>query len=93
MLKDLNTQYFYTYMGSLTTPNCNENVHWIVFQKPLQVPPNPASNLFKLKNINKLPILGNFRKIQNLNSRTIRFSKELFCHDQEYDDCNSFKNK
>ncbi|XP_034486973.1 carbonic anhydrase 6-like [Drosophila innubila] len=93
MLKDLNTQYFYTYMGSLTTPNCNENVHWIVFQKPIRVPPNPTFKLFQLKNIKKLPILYNFRKIQNLNSRTIRFSLELFCHDQQSEECSSLKIK
>ena len=30
---------YYTYKGSLTTPNCYESVRWIVFKKPINVTP------------------------------------------------------
>ena len=33
------TEYFH-YEGSLTTPLCNEAVHWIVYQKPIEVSAN-----------------------------------------------------
>lgn len=32
-----NRSKFYTYEGSLTTPDCNENVGWIVFEEPILI--------------------------------------------------------
>lgn len=28
---------YYRYMGSLTTPHCNEDVEWTLFEKPIQL--------------------------------------------------------
>lgn len=32
-----NTETYYTYKGSLTTPPCNEAVTWIIFSTPVQI--------------------------------------------------------
>ena len=52
----------YRYHGSLTTPPCSENVHWIVLQKPVEV-----SNLQLQTFAEVFPM--NARPIQSLNRR------------------------
>ncbi|KST61924.1 carbonic anhydrase [Mastigocoleus testarum] len=56
---DLNS---YRYHGSLTTPPCSENVHWIVLQKPVEV-----SNLQVQTFAELFPM--NARPVQSLNRR------------------------
>merc|ERR1712154_447136 len=41
---------YYTYQGSLTTPNCDSNVDWIVLKKPLKI---STSQLLQLVNLQK----------------------------------------
>jgi len=38
MPKDLNS--YYSYHGSLTTPPCKEEVHWIVFNQTVELSAN-----------------------------------------------------
>ena len=52
----------YRYHGSLTTPPCSENVHWIVLQKPVEV-----SNLQMQTFAELFPM--NARPVQSLNRR------------------------
>lgn len=52
----------YRYHGSLTTPPCSENVHWIVLQKPVEI-----SNLQVQTFAELFPM--NARPVQSLNRR------------------------
>lgn len=37
LIKDVDLSKYYRYMGSLTTPKCNEAVVWTLFHEPIQV--------------------------------------------------------
>lgn len=55
---------YYRYEGSLTTPPCTENVHWIVLQAGLEASKSQISKF--------LAIFGeNARPVQPLNGRTV----------------------
>ncbi|KAF7655332.1 hypothetical protein LDENG_00057670 [Lucifuga dentata] len=57
---------FYRYMGSLTTPTCNEAVIWTIFQEPIKVGKN-LSQLFPMKT----GVSNVFRPVQALNGRHV----------------------
>jgi carbonic anhydrase len=64
---------YYAYLGSLTTPNCNEVVNWFVFKNPLNFS-KAQKDLFNgyFKNNSKFAKgNGNNRLPQPLNGRTI----------------------
>lgn len=61
-----NSREYYTYIGSLTTPPCTENVTWFVFKEPITISVNQVKQLQKL-----LPI-NNYRDEQAINGRTIK---------------------
>lgn len=71
LLGDLNTRDFYTYRGSLTTPQCNEAVIWTVFAQPLPIPISDMSKLWELQDSDGNEILNNFRIIQPRNNRPV----------------------
>lgn len=56
---------YYTYMGSLTTPPCSEDVLWMVFRQPLQVSPQQISIFSRL-------YANNARPVQPANGRLIK---------------------
>jgi len=56
---------FYSYMGSLTTPPCTENVNWIIFKRPVIL---SVEEVIKLKDA--MP-LNNYRGEQPLNDRFV----------------------
>lgn len=56
--------HYYTYMGSLTTPPCSEEVRWIVMKTPVEV---SASQVAMFAAI----FQGNARPVQQLNGRPI----------------------
>lgn len=56
---------YYTYMGSLTTPPCTEDVLWMVFREPLQVSPQQIAIFSRL-------YPSNARPVQPTNGRLIK---------------------
>lgn len=79
LLGDLNTSDFYTYKGSLTTPECNEAVTWTVFAQPLPISLSDISKLWILQDSNGNLIRNNYRTLQARNSRPVfyRTNKDL----------------
>jgi len=70
-----NTDMFYRYNGSLTTPTCDEIVIWTVFKDPVGISRSQLGEFHKLfeeasKDTTK-KLKNNFRPEQDLNSREI----------------------
>jgi carbonic anhydrase len=59
---------YYTYMGSLTTPPCTENVLWLVFKTPIQVSPEQIGIFARM-------YPNNARPVQPANDRLIKESR------------------
>ncbi len=59
---------YYTYMGSLTTPPCTENVLWMVFKNPIPVSPEQIGIFARL-------YPNNARPVQPINDRLIKGSR------------------
>lgn len=47
---------FYTYMGSLTTPPCSENVLWFVMKNPISVSEEQVKNFGRIYPMNARPL-------------------------------------
>jgi carbonic anhydrase len=47
---------YYTYMGSLTTPPCSENVLWLVMKQPVQLTSNQIGIFARLYPMNARPL-------------------------------------
>jgi carbonic anhydrase len=59
---------YYTYMGSLTTPPCTENVLWMVFKNPIPVSQEQVGIFARL-------YPNNARPVQPVNDRLIKGSR------------------
>lgn len=68
------TKEFFQYYGSLTTPDCNEIVHWIIFKNPVPISRDQLQ-LFRLltfeSSTGKTFLVDNNRPIQDLNGRSV----------------------
>ena len=62
---------YFSYHGSLTTPGCNEVVHWIVFRTPLSISKRQLRQFRKVFNSKGSNLVDNFRPTQPLNNRTV----------------------
>lgn len=60
---------YFTYSGSLTTPDCEENVTWIVLEHPVEA---STAQILQFKDI--MP--KNYRPLAPLNGRIIRYFAE-----------------
>lgn len=64
---------YYNYLGSLTTPKCNEIVNWFVFKNALNISLEQKNLLhsYYKENTNHAGSNGNNREVQDLNGREI----------------------
>jgi len=60
---------YYTYMGSLTTPPCSEDVLWMVMKQPIQLSPDQIAIFARL-------YPHNARPVQPDNARLIKASRQ-----------------
>uniref|UniRef100_A0A3B3QYY8 Carbonic anhydrase n=1 Tax=Paramormyrops kingsleyae TaxID=1676925 RepID=A0A3B3QYY8_9TELE len=72
LLVGVNRTKYYRYLGSLTTPNCNEVVIWTVFKDPVKVSKN-LIDLFSTSLYTSDPVLmtNTYRSTQVPNGRSI----------------------
>jgi carbonic anhydrase len=54
-----NRREYYTYMGSLTTPPCTENVLWLVMKQPMTASPAQMALFSRLYPLNARPVQEN----------------------------------
>ena len=74
-----NTDMFYRYYGSLTTPPCDEIVIWTIFKDPVGISKSQLrefhklfqESFFKFKKDTTKKLKNNFRPEQDLNSREV----------------------
>ncbi|XP_040856859.1 carbonic anhydrase 4 [Ochotona curzoniae] len=70
-------EIYFRYYGSLTTPNCTENVVWTVFQKPISLHKDQilafSTNLF-YDELRQYNMTDNVRPLQKLGDREVRTS-------------------
>uniref|UniRef100_A0A6P4EFG8 Carbonic anhydrase n=1 Tax=Drosophila rhopaloa TaxID=1041015 RepID=A0A6P4EFG8_DRORH len=73
LLGGIITDQFFTYNGSLTTPDCAEAVTWTVFSAVINYSGRQIAKLWKLKDSREKPLVNNYRKIQETNGRDVYF--------------------
>ncbi|XP_050740237.1 carbonic anhydrase 2-like [Eriocheir sinensis] len=66
-----NTDRFFRYDGSLTTPECNEVVVWTVFLETVPISTAQLEEFRKLMGAHGEPLADNFRPTQELNGRQV----------------------
>ncbi|KAL5246996.1 hypothetical protein ACHWQZ_G019008 [Mnemiopsis leidyi] len=67
---------YFTYLGSLTTPQYNECVTWIVYKDEVEVSSKHMTQLRKMKNTQGADILNNWREVQDIAGREIKLLSE-----------------
>ncbi|KAH8294846.1 hypothetical protein KR018_003542 [Drosophila ironensis] len=79
MLGDLNPRDFFTYRGSLTTPECEEAVTWTVFSQVLPISLGLVTKFWRLRDSEGHKLINNYRFTQPRNGRPIyyRSGKDL----------------
>ena len=62
---------YFSYHGSLTTPGCNEVIHWVVFRTPLSIYKRQLRQFRKVFNNKGSRLVDNFRPTQPLNNGSV----------------------
>lgn len=73
LTQNINTEIFWNYKGGLTTPNCNEQVEWVVLAEVQSLSQQQFDDLNALwaGNPKFANGFGNNRELMPLNGRTI----------------------
>ena len=76
---------YYFYRGSMTIPDCNEIVNWVVLKDKIQVPSSYLEQLRQIRDENGYPIAFNFRNTQDTQTkpRYVYQVKFLMLHKQK----------
>uniref|UniRef100_A0A8R1EBK2 Carbonic anhydrase n=1 Tax=Caenorhabditis japonica TaxID=281687 RepID=A0A8R1EBK2_CAEJA len=72
-----NSEWFYRYEGSMTTPGCEESVIWTVLQKPIAISQDELDLLRELQN-EKNVTSRTYRPAQPLNGRRVLAHSEFY---------------
>ncbi|XP_065367818.1 carbonic anhydrase 2-like [Calliphora vicina] len=77
---NIDTEEFFTYKGSLTTPPCSRAVTWIVFPEPIQISSNQINKFRSLYDSHGDPLVNNYRCLQAKGRRQVylRRSNEVY---------------
>lgn len=65
------TAGFYRYMGSLTTPGCNEGVIWTLFTNTIPISENQVNSFHNIVSEEHKQLKKNYRSLQKLNNRHV----------------------
>ncbi|XP_068124823.1 carbonic anhydrase 4 [Hyperolius riggenbachi] len=72
LIKDVKTDNYYRYEGSLTTPPCSEVVTWTVFPDPIKIGESQLKEFYTRVYYSSDAIMtDNFRPVQEIGSRTV----------------------
>ncbi|GLV41192.1 Carbonic anhydrase 9 [Carabus blaptoides fortunei] len=85
------TDIFYTYRGSLTTPPCSEVVTWIIFPDPILISFEQMDMFRLLKGTNELQLSNNYRHLQPLGSRKVFVRKPGWKNSKHFTNGNFLK--
>ncbi|XP_023169629.2 carbonic anhydrase 2-like [Drosophila hydei] len=76
LLGNIKTGEFYSYNGSLTTPDCAESVTWTVFKDVVDLPERQIMKLWELKDSRSQPLTNNYRTLQDINDRPVYYTAQ-----------------
>ncbi|XP_022223568.2 carbonic anhydrase 14 [Drosophila obscura] len=73
LLENVSRGRFFTYNGSLTTPDCAEAVTWIVFRDAIALNYRLIERLWNLRDSRSMRIVNNYRALQSRNGRPVYY--------------------
>uniref|UniRef100_T1GFP1 Alpha-carbonic anhydrase domain-containing protein n=1 Tax=Megaselia scalaris TaxID=36166 RepID=T1GFP1_MEGSC len=75
LLGNIDTDKFFTYKGSLTTPPCSEAVTWVLFPDPIELNYLQIQKFRRLQDNLEDALVDNFRSIQPIGNRRVFYRK------------------